>query len=509
MNPIKKLCLASAIVAASLPITGVVSAQDDEAVQNLRVGIWAMPPGQGNPFSGRSTPGIFIWDAVFDPLVRIGEGGAPTPVLAESWEAVNDTTWRFQLRDGVTFSNGVAFNADAVVGTLDYLMSEEGRATPVGGEIRNVVGATAVDAVTVEITTSGPDPVLPNKLALVYIIEPTAWQALGADAFAVDPVGTGAFTVQGWGGGEATLVANPDSWRPTELDEITILDLPERPARLQALLSGQIDVGFGFSPDNIGQLESGGMEVEASAAPQVMSLVFATEAHPGSPFSDARVRQAANLAVNRTAIAEILLGGLGAPAGQAGTPASFGYDPSIPPYPYDPDQARALLEEAGYGDGFDVTAHVVVGSFPADSEIYQQSAIDLAQVGINVELQQIRFPEWLDYFLANSWPGEMFGSSWNTSPYMDSIRPYTYMTCMKRNPHFCDESMTPAVDATYQEFDPAARQQLLFDLHRLTNEVLPALWLVEQVDVTGLRPEVEGLVYVNRSVDYDDVTIAE
>jgi peptide/nickel transport system substrate-binding protein len=430
-------------------------------------------------------------------------------VLADSWEAVNDTTWRFNLRDGVTFSNGVPLNADAVVGAFEYLMSEEGRATPVGGEIRNVSGATSVGDMTVEITTSSPDPVLPNKLALVYIIEPTAWQALGAEGFAVDPVGTGAFSVQGWGGGEVVLEANPSSWRPTELDTITILDLPERPARLQALLSGQIDVGFGFSPDNIGQLESNGMEVEASAAPQVMSLVFATEAHPDSPFNDVRVRQAANLAVNRTAIAEILLAGLGAPAGQAGTPAAFGYDPSIPPYPYDPDQARALLEEAGYGDGFDVTAHVVVGSFPADSDIYQQSAIDLAQVGINVELQQIRFPEWLDYFLANSWPGEMFGSSWNTSPYLDSIRPYTYMTCMKRNPHFCDDSMTPAVDATFREFDPQAREQLLFDLHHLTNEVLPALWLVEQVDVTAMRPEVSGLEYVNRSVDYDNVTIAE
>jgi len=221
------------------------------------------------------------------------------------------------------------------------------------------------------------------------------------------------------------------------------------------------------------------------------------------------VRQAANLAVNREAIAEVLLGGLGAPAGQAGTPAAYGYDPSIPPYPYDPERARALLEEAGHGDGFDVVASVVVGSFPADSEIYQQAAIDLAQVGINVELQQIRFPEWLDYFLNNTWPGELFGSSWNTAPYMDSIRPYTYMTCMKATPHFCEESMTPYVEATFEEFDPEARAALLHELHAYTNEVLPSIWLVEQIDVTAMAPEVEGLTYVNRTIYYEDVTVGE
>jgi peptide/nickel transport system substrate-binding protein len=177
--------------------------------------------------------------------------------------------------------------------------------------------------------------------------------------------------------------------------------------------------------------------------------------------------------------------------------------------PYDPEQAKALLAEAGYPDGFSTTAHVVVGSFPADSEIYQQAAIDLAAVGIEVELQQIRFPEWLDYFLNNSWPGEMFGSSWNTAPYMDTIRPYTYMTCAKRAPHFCDESMTPLFDATFEEFDPEARRELLHELHAKTMEVLPALFLVEQVDVTGLAPGVEGLRYVNRSVSYDDVTMSE
>ncbi len=477
--------------------------------QTLRVGTWDLPPSQGNPFGGRSVPSIFVWDAVFDPLVRIGEDGAPVGVLATAWEPLEPTLWRFTLRDGVAFSNGAAFDADAVVATLEYLMTEEGRASSVGSELRNVVGVEKIDDMTVDIVTSGPDPVLPNRLGLVYIVEPGAWADLGPEGFAAAPVGTGAFAVASWEAGAARLESVPGSWRDTALEGIEILALPERPARLQALISGQIDAGFGFSPDNIGQMEANGLTVEASPAPQVMSLAFANTAHPDSPFNDVRVRRAANLAVDRELMAEVLLAGIGRGAGQAGTPAAFGYDPSIPPFPYDPDAARALLAEAGYPDGFSVTANVVVGSFPADSEIYQQAVSDLAQVGIEVDLQQITFSEWLPNFLRNTWPGEMFGSSWNAAPYMDSIRPFTYMTCMKQPAHFCDESLTPYVEATFAEFDPARRMELLHALHAQTNEVLPSIWLVEQADVSGFAPRVQGLRYVNRSIFYDDVTLAD
>lgn len=501
---LRRLKSTTLAAAASLLALGAFGAAD---AQTLRVGTWDLPPSQGNPFGGRSVPSVFVWDAVFDPLVRIGEDGAPVPVLAESWEVVEPTRWRFNLREGISFSNGEPFNADAVVTTFEFLMTEAGRASSVGSELRNVVGVEKLDDFTVDIVTSGPDPVLPNKLGLVFIVEPGAWEALGPEGFAEAPVGTGSFTVASWGTGQAELAANTSSWRAPQIDGITILALPERPARLQALISGQIDVGFGFSPDNIRQMEANGIRVEASPAPQVMSFAFATTAHPDSPFNDVRVRRAANLAVDRELMAEVLLAGIGRGAGQAGTPAAFGYDPSIPPFPFDPEEARALLAEAGFPDGFDVSAHVVVGSFPADNEIYQQAVSDLAEVGIRVDLQQITFAEWLPHFLRNTWPGEMFGSSWNAAPYMDSIRPFTYQTCMKNPAHFCDEALTPYVDATFAEFDPAIREGLLHELHAKTNEVLPSLWLVEQVDVTGFSPRVQGLRYVNRSVFYENVTI--
>ncbi len=496
------LALLAAVALSPAGVPAPASAAD------LTVGSWGLPPGKGNPYTGIGTPSIFVWDAIFDPLVRIDAAGKATPILAESWKNVDPTHWEFTLRKDVKFSNGEAFNADAVVNAFDYLKSDAGKATAVGGELSGVT-ATKKDDYTVVIQTGGPDPVLPNKMALVYMVAPGAWQSLGPDGFAAAPVGTGSFNLDSWSANAAELSANTTSWRAPKIGSLEVLALPERAARLQALLSGQINVGFGFSPDNVGQLESAGMTVSVTPAPQVMSLAFANVQHPDSPFNDVRVREAANLAVDRKAIADVLLAGKGAPAGQGGTPAAFGYDKSIPPYPTDPAKAKQLLADAGYPNGFKVAADVVVGSFPADSEIYQQAAQDLKAVGIDVELRQITFPEWLQYFLKGTWPGEMFGSSWNTSPYMDSIRPYTYMSCMKSNPFFCDESMTPFVDATFKEFDPAKREELLHKLHEKTNEVLPAIWLVEQIDLQAFSPKVSGLGYTNRVVYYENVTVSK
>jgi len=503
----KKLSLAGLALLAAVALSPMAVPAPANAA-DVTVGTWGIPPGKGNPYTGIGTPSIFTWDAIFDPLVRISAAGEATPILAESWKNIDPTHWEFTLRKDIKFSNGEAFNADAVVNAFDYLGSDAGKATAVGRELSGVT-ATKKDDYTVVIETKGPDPVLPNKMALVYMVAPGAWTSLGPEGFADKPVGTGSFKLDSWTANSAVLSANTDSWRAPKIGSLEVISLPERAARLQALLSGQIDIGFGFSPDNVGQLESAGMKVEVTPAPQVMSLAFANVQHPDSPFNDVRVREAANLAVNRKAIADVLLAGKGAPAGQGSTPAAFGYDPSIPPYPTDPAKAKQLLADAGYPDGFKATADVVVGSFPADSEIYQQTAQDLKAVGIDLELRQITFPEWLQYFLKGTWPGEMFGLSWNSSPYMDSIRPYTYFTCMKSVPFFCDESMTPFVDATFKEFDPAKRADLLHKLHEKTNEVLPAIWLVDQIDLSANSPKVSGLKYFNRVVYYENVTVSK
>lgn len=472
----------------------------------LRVAVWDLPPSRGNPFGARSVPSIFVWDALFDPLIRIGESGDPEPALATAWRAEEPTRWRISLRPGAAFSNGTPCDAEAVAATFAFLTSEAGRRSPVGSEMREIASVRVVDATTIDVITSVPDPVLPNKLGLAYIVEPRIW-AQGADVFAANPVGTGPFMVESWSPNQVVLVANPRAIRPSRLARLRVLGLPERPARLQALQSGQVEIALGLSPDNIGALRTARMEVLATPAPQVMSLGFVTEGRPNSPLRDVRVRQALNLAVDRAAMARELLAGLARPAGQGGTPAAFGYHPNLGPMPTDKARARALLREAGHPNGFRMTAEITVDAFPSDSEIYQQTAMDLQEVGVQLELRVIRFPEWLRKFQANSWDGDAFGISWNTAPYMDTIRPYTYMSCLKRPAHFCDQEVMPLIESAMTDFDRDRRRATLLRLHEMTRERPPAIFLVEQVDVTGVSPRVRGFRYVNRAIFYEGVTL--
>lgn len=476
-----------------------------QQAQQLRVGVQGLPPGQGNPFSALGSPSIYTWSALFDALTLVDATGEVTGALATEWANTSETSWRFTLREGVTFSNGEPFDADAVVATFDYLHTEEGQDTTVGQELTGIESASAVSATEVEFTTSEPDPILPARLSSMYIVAPGAWEELGPEGFATEPVGTGSYQVQAWQPGEVTMVAYEQSWRPAATGELTVVELAEPASRLQALASGQLDLAVGLAPDQAGQVESAGGTVEVNPAPQVMSLAFITT-DPDAPLADPRVRQALNYAVNKDAIVENLLGGLAKPAGQGATPVAFGQNPDVAPYPFEPETATQLLTEAGYADGLELTADVVVGSFPADGQIYQAMAADLAAVGVDLTLNEVDFPTWLEKYLGGTWDTDAFGLSWNTAPTLDASRPYTLFSCAKQPPFFCDESVMPLHEQAATEFDPAARRAILQDLAVAVHENPPALFLVEQVDLNALAEGVSGYRNDNRTIAYHEMT---
>ena len=271
-------------------------------------------------------------------------------------------------------------------------MTEAGQASVVGREFRNLASVRTIDASTIEVVTKTPDPIITNRLSMLYIVEPGAWNDTGVEDFTVSPVGTGAFVADEFKAEEALLTARRDAWQTPGLDSVRLISLPERPSCLQALQSGQINLAFGLSTDNIEAIKASGLNVLVTPAPQVMSVTFRNMNNEGSPILDQRVRQALNYAVDKESMANDLLAGFAKAASHGGTPAAFGYNPNLKPYPYDPAKARSLLAEAGYANGFDMTIEVVTGSFPSDGDIYQKMAADLGNVGVNVDLQQIAFP---------------------------------------------------------------------------------------------------------------------
>ena len=182
--------------------------------------------------------------------------------------------------------------------------------------------------------------------------------------------------------------------------------------RNQALESGQVDVILASGADAVQELETAGFNSYIARSGRVASLAFISD--EGGPLAEPEVRQALNHAVDKNAIADALIGGL--TQASAWPPEGVnGYDPEREPYPYDPELAQQLLDEAGFGDGFDMTAEVTLGAFPADREVYESVGGYLAEVGVNLELIQVDFAqEWLPNYIGTggaNWSGEAFGST--------------------------------------------------------------------------------------------------
>lgn len=507
----------SALLVAGIGVSGA-SAQEMQD-DTIRFATKSISPSLGRPEAGTASPSVYTLWPIYETLTRVSPEGDVTSLLATSWKNIDKTTWRFTLREGVKFQNGKAFTAKDVAGQIDYLINNDEAAGTVAygtnQKQAHMVSARAIDDLTVEIKTESPVPELPRQMAGFWIPDIDAKNDLGLAAFSKAPIGTGPFkAVKFTGGVDGTVdyEAFAGAWRPAKVKRLKTIALPEAATRVTSILSGEIDISQGVSFDAIAQLEAEGHGVDVAERPSVMGWRFMS-VREDSPFHDKRVRQAANYAIDRNSISVNLLGGVSPPAGQCATRGTFGYNPDVKPYPYDPDKARALLAEAGYADGFDTEAMVLPGSFPADSEIYQFAAQQLTAVGIRVQLTQIQFPEWLDmWFGKKKGPegGMGFSDIFQNSCHNFNAIPfdaYPNLSCQKDLPSHCDEEESALLTEAVEEFDTEKRRKLIQDLMVLNHENAPNLFFVDLVDMTGLSSRVRNFSNIIQRFSWSDITL--
>src|SRR5690606_1970724 len=315
----------------------------------------------------------------------------------------------------VRYSNDRPFDAEVAAEVFAFLRSDQGKRTLIGSEARGIVEARAVGPLELEIRTERPDPVLPRRLAAIMMIEPKALAEMGMDAYAQKPVGTGAFVMTGWDQRtrRLTLARNPKSWRSSTIDGVVFYELPSAAGRTQALLSGDVDLSL-VDLEETERLERNGFHVLYTPAMQVKAYSFRNVGgDPASPLRDVRVRQALNYAVDKEAIASLLPENA-KPSGQPAAMGVFGYDPTIPPYLYDPAKARRLLAEAGYPNGFNLTMEVLTDAAPGDDMMSQAVAEYWRAVGVDTRLKVMTMPDFLVKYQTNSWAGEALALSWNS-----------------------------------------------------------------------------------------------
>lgn len=477
-----------------------------QAQKTLRVALGSLPSSLGDPYRNSWLPGLYTFAAIFDPLVIVDNDGKTVPMLATAWKTIDERTWVFSLRPNVTFSNGEPFNAASVVAAIDYLQSPEGRIVRVAQELSSIESARAIDDLTVEIKTKEPNPFLDRELSSLRIVPPKAWKEMGAEKFALAPIGTGPFKVEKWDAGKITLKAFRESWRAPKADRLELIALPEISSRVQGVIAGSIDVAVALGTDEMPLIEGAGHRVYTFPDPSVIgvSFVLRKDGKPlPSPMQDIRVRQAMNYAVNKEAIKEALLGGRAKAPSQHAASIAFGYDPSLEPWPYDPAKARALLKEAGHEKGFRFTAEILLSSDGNAHAIYQQVAADLAQVGIDMRIQVIPAAQYGRLLYQGRFAGEAFGVDYAAAPSVDALRAFVWHSCAWPHAWYCDPEIMPLLNEARGTFDLDKRRELTRAVLKRQRDQAPGILVYELVRYYGVSSRVKDFQVPIGFVRYD------
>lgn len=350
---------------------------------------------------------------IYDRLIALNDSMELQPGLVESWRNIDSTTWEFKLRKGVKFHDGSTFDVDDVIATMERIPVVKNSPNPFTRFLRSVISIEKGDAYTVILKTKEPAPNLPYDMSSVCVISSEFKNATTKDFNdGKAAIGTGPYTLVEWEQGQALKMERFEGYwgKKPAFKQVSEIPLPNGGARMAALLSGDVDV-INFVPVEDFESIKNNPDFNLFVGPIARLHYIAMDsgrvptphisAGGKNPLSDARVRKALSLALNRKAIVDRLLLGLGTPAGQL-LPTSFaGSSKNLSLDPYDPAAAKKLLKEAGYENGFEMTFHATNGRYPADVEIAQACAQMWSRIGIKVEVEALArtifFPKATNY----------------------------------------------------------------------------------------------------------------
>lgn len=445
-----------------------------------------------DPTMQRDGPSFIVTDHIYDTLVYRDRNFSIQPRLAESWTWVDDTTLEMKLREGVTFHNGEPFNAEAVAFSMERNL-DPNLTFPPHPTMVPIEGVDVVDEHTIQIVTSEPYPGLLAALVLRPMILPPQYiEENGWDHLHANPVGTGPYAFVEWVPDErVVLEANPD-WFAGEppIERLVFRPIPDQATRYNELLTGGVDLIRDLSPDLIESVEENpDLRVEATPDTRMMVLYF----QDVEPLRDVRVRRAIGHAIDREALVRDVLRGIGEPARLFVSPLSTPFDPDLEGFTYDPDLARSLLEEAGYGNGLQFSVAYPTGAYLRVSQIAQVMAAQLAEVGVEMEIVATErgvFTEraqegTLDeeaYLFAGANPfGLSMARLWNL---LHSTATYT------AGSDFFEVPLDEELDAAQTVVDPEEQLEVLARIHGATMEAVPAVPLYTQMELTAVRERV-------------------
>jgi peptide/nickel transport system substrate-binding protein len=388
---------AAAVLAALLAATPL-------AAQTLRIGIKAAVDGS-DPHQSYS-PNRNVQMHVYESLTTQDEFIRPVPGVAESWRVIDDVTWEFRLREGVTFHDGSPLTVGDVAFSMRRAQDARGIRT-YASTLRAIASVQEVDARTLRITTHGPTPHLPSVLPVMMIVNARLADGATEEDFngGRAAVGTGPYRwVRYTPGSDVTIERAPRHWAPPEpWQRVVYRFIPNDSARVSALLAGDVEVVDAVPPALYGRVRSDARSRLVTGTSGFNLYMYIDSGRERSPFvtgadgqaldrnplRDRRVRLALSHAINRTGLSERAMEGGAEPAGQIAPPGFLGHVPDLPIPAYDPARARALLAEAGYPNGFGLTIHCTSDRFAGDARTCQALGQMLTAIGIKAEVETL------------------------------------------------------------------------------------------------------------------------
>lgn len=502
----KKLLVASVVA-------GLLSSAAFAQENNLKIAfadnLSSLDP-QLNNFAGDRSAGLFF----FEMLVA-NYHNKLLPALATEWKNVDPNTWELTLREGVEWSDGQPFVAEDVVYSIERIRQVPGSVAPFTGYVRTIEAVNIKDGNVLEIKTNIPNPDLPLNLASVPIVSKHATEKAGSEDFNSGKalVGTGPYTLVSYTPGERLVAQkNPSYWGEAPIwDQVDYIYTANAASRTAALLSGDVDVIDKVSVSDLPRLEKDDkVDVFAYNGLRVFLLQPSFNSEPNAfikdkagkpldknPLLDSRVREALSLAINREAIADRILQGGVTVASQWMPEGSIGYNPDVPAIPFDAERAKALLAEAGYPEGFELTVHVPTDRYPLAPETVQAVAQFWARIGVKTNVEVVPWAVYSSTARKNeyamsviAWGNGTGEASYAMVNILATPNPEAGLGASNWG-HYSSEKLDTSLKAVTAEFDPAKRDALMQEAAQIVSEEVGVIPLFHYKNIWAAKKGLE------------------
>jgi len=482
----RKFLKTTASVVALAPLGSVVareafaqSAGRNRITVAHGVGVYSL-----NPYAVNTSPLQAVWGSIMEPLIDADyEKRGYRGVLAESWKMTGPKL-QFKLRKNVRFHDGAPFTSRDVLASFKRILTD--KQSLQAPNLQNIGEMEAPDDYTVIRTGKKSDANALEDINGRVIMKQSAAEKMGeADN---RPIGTGPFKFTSWErSGQFVIRRNENYWgQAPKIEEVIYKSIQEDAARIAALESGQADIISNIPPHEVSRLKAN----SRIRLQQVQGLrpIFLVLSPAYKPLNNIKVRRAITHAIDRERIIKHILEGYAYPLSGLLSPQVFGYEPGAKAFPYDPEKAKQLLNEAGFPTGLEIDYYSPTGRYPKDREVAQVIVEQLSKVGIKANLKT---PEWSIFntdYKNGKYPFYLTGRGSLTDA--DTLFQQYFRTGMtKRVLGYSNPKLDELLDLEQVTFDVKKREKLLWDAHRIILEDAPAIPLWNAMDIYAHRAD--------------------